>query len=443
MNPKRIARSLIPKNAKPVLERAYRYTRGAVLYFGMGMPFNKVKLVGITGTNGKTTTTSYVNSILKAAGYKTALTTTVNTEIDGVYERNKQHLTSGTTQETYNFIKKAKAAGVDYAVIEVTGHALDQYRHWGLHYHGTGITNLSYEHMEYFKDMDDYAAAKARLFRKKPHVLALNNDDEWFDYYNNIETAPSAIKLSYGKLHSADVRITEIKTKTDGSSFTLTLDGDKVAIETSLVGMFNVYNATTAAVVCHGLGVPAKAIQEGIKNLDWVDGRVNPIDEGQDFAVFTDYAHTPDGLEKVLMSLKEMTKGKLILVQSAMDGRDPDKWPLLGEAAARHADSIFVCDEEAFKLPREVMRNAIIKGIKEAGGKDKYTEIEDRQEAIEAAIASAKKSDTVLVVPFGHITEMTFYDKTIHWDERAVVANAIRKKLGKKQKKLSKEPISS
>jgi UDP-N-acetylmuramoyl-L-alanyl-D-glutamate--2,6-diaminopimelate ligase len=406
----------------------------------MGRPGHSTKLIGVTGTNGKTTTTSYINSILKAAGKRTALTTTVNYEIDGRYEKNKKEVTSGTTKEQFEFIKKADAAQVDYAIIEVTSQALQQHRHWGLSYEVVGMTNLSYEHMEYHKTMDAYAAAKAILFTKNPSVAALNVDDEWFEYFSD-KVESDVAQFNYGKDSQATAQITNIRANNKQSHFNLKLGEDTLKITTHLVGEYNIYNAACAAAMCYGLGISPEDIEKGIADLQWVDGRMNRIDEGQDFNVFVDYAHTPDGLEQVLKTLKDTTKGRLIVLQSAMDGRDPNKWPLLGEKTAQYADHIFVCDEEAFKLPREVMRQAIIDGITSAGGADKYTEIEDRQEAIEAAVAMAQKDDTVLLVPFGHYTEMTFYDKTYHWDERDVAVNAIHKVQGKPHKSVMRELV--
>ncbi len=429
-------RKAIPKPVAKLAAPPYRKLRGRYLYSKHDMSGVKIKLLGVTGTNGKTTTTSYLNSILKAAGHKTALTTTVNTEVLGKYVRNTHHLTSGTTEEMFEFIKLAEKKGADYAIMEVTSQALEQQRHWGLKYEGSAITNLSYEHMEYHLTMEAYAKAKAILFKMTTKIAAINHDDDWYKYFSKVGLPSGARRLSYGKHKNSNIHISNLDPNTKGTAFDLRLEDETVRCHTKLVGLLNVYNAVAAASVAHGIGINSKHIKQGIANLDWLDGRVNPIDEGQDFAVFTDYAHTPDGLEKVLLGLKEITKGKLILVQSTMDGRDPNKWPKLGEVSGRIADKIFVCDEEAFELPTEVMRNAIIKGIKKVKAQDKLTEIEDRKEAIEAAVASANKDDTVLVVPFGHITEMTFYDKTINWDERKVVANAIRKLQGKKPYKI-------
>lgn len=424
----KLKKALPEKTLKKILP-PFHYSQAVLANMRAGRPAKGMRVIGVTGTNGKTTTVTFIANILREAGYKVAVYSTTHYQIGDKYEANQTTTTMASVYHIQDFYRRARNAKVDVIVQEVTSQALEQHRVLGIDFEVAVMTNLSYEHQDYHGGMKAYANAKAMLFRNKPRYIVLNTDDEWFNYFNEFEA--SERKLSYGLVAESDADIVKVKHTIRGSSFVLEVDGKNLKLKSHLLGAYNVHNIAAAASAAYLFGVDISAIEKGVASLDRVDGRLEYIDEGQNFAVFTDYAHTPDGLQQVLQSLKEVTKGRLLLVQSAMDGRDPAKRVMLGEMAGLMCDEIFVTDEEAFELPTEVMRRDIIRGTENVRTKALVHEIPDRQEAINAAVAAAKKDDTVLIIPFGHQTSMTFYGETMHWDEREAAQKALKLRQGK------------
>lgn len=401
------------------LANHYRLVRAA------GFPAKGMKVIGVTGTNGKTTTCTYLYTILHQAGYKAALYSSTHFMIDGEYVHNDGEY--GTTSENIRpilrFYQKCKEKGVTHVVQETTSQALHQWRLMGIEYDAGLITNLTYEHIDYHLTMKHYAKAKALLFKKPGLRLALlNRDDEWYDFFANVRSG--AQKSSYGTSEAADYRISHVKKSIKGTDFRLDYVNGSLHIHLNQLGDYNVYNAAAAASMALRYGIDPTHITAALSSITTLDGRLQPIDRGQPFAVFADYAHTPDGIEQIGKTLREVTKGKTILVQSVFDGRDEHKWPMLGEAAAKHFDICIVTDEEASVRPTADMRNAIISGYK----KMKFTrwhEIPNRGDAIKKALSLAKAGDSVTIIPQGNLTSRTFYGKTFTWDDREVAAAAL------------------
>jgi UDP-N-acetylmuramoyl-L-alanyl-D-glutamate--2,6-diaminopimelate ligase len=423
-------KKLFPKQLLRVaLLPFWHLSRAVIANIRYGFPARGMTVIGITGTVGKSTSTALLASIFQAAGYKVGAFSTLEFIIGGEREVNKIGTTSSNVFTIQRFYKRLRAAKVDIVIQETTSHALDQHRVLGIPYQAALWTNLSYEHMDYHKNMEEYAAAKAKLVGRKLKYKVLNRDNEWFDYYNNFPATEK--KLSFGQSPKADAHIEDLQETIDGSSFTLNIEGHKIGLTTRLLGVGNAENVAGAAAMAYLYGVPDEAIQNGIKAVENMPGRMQRVEAGQDFAVFADVSHTPDGLQLIFDELKKLTKGRIILVQSTMDGRDPHKRVLLGEVAGKNADVIYVCDDEAFELPRHVMRGWIKEGIANAKSTAVVHEIEDRQEAITAAMAEAKPGDTVLVIPFGHHDTMTFYGTTKPWNEVQAIQNSIDYVLGK------------
>lgn len=423
-------KKVIPKQALKKILPVYHYARGVDANLRAGFPARGMRVIGVTGTNGKTTTVTMIENIMREAGLKTATYSTTHYLIGDDYEANQTTTTMESVYHLQRFYRRAKKAKVDVVVQEITSQALVQYRTLGIPIEVAVITNLTYEHQDYHGGMKAYANAKAMLFKGRPRFIVLNADDDWYSFFNKFEAAER--KISYGLVAPSDADIKNVNNTIRGSEFDLEIDDHKLHLKSHLIGSYNVHNIAAAASAAYLFGIQPDIIEKGVASLKRVDGRLEYIDEGQDFAVFTDYAHTPDGLTQVLTSLKSVTKGRLILVQSAMDGRDPAKRVMLGEVSGKICDEIYVTDEEAFELPTEVMRRDIIRGTQNVRTQAKVYEIPDRQEAINAAVASAKTGDTVLIVPFGHQTSMTFYGKTIHWDEREAARKALKLRLGNK-----------
>lgn len=408
---------------------AWHYSRAIAANIRYGFPARGMTVIGVTGTVGKSTTVTLLTSIFRAAGRNVGSFSSLEFWIGDTHEENKIGTTSSNVFTIQKFYKRLKDAKVDIVIQETTSHALTQHRVLGIPYQAALWTNLSYEHMDYHKDMEDYAAAKAKLVGRKLKYKVLNADNEWYDYYNKFKATEQ--KLSFGRSKQADSRIEDLKETIDGSSFTLNIKGHKVALTTKLLGIGNVENIAGAATMAHLYGLSDEAIQEGIAAIQNMPGRMQRVEEGQPFTVFSDVSHTPDGLQLIFDELKKLTPGRIILVQSTMDGRDPHKRVMLGEVAGKNADVIYVCDDEAFELPRHVMRGWIKEGISNAKSKATVHEIEDRQEAITAAMQEAKPGDTVLVIPFGHHKTMTFYGVTKPWDEIEAIRKSLHYVLGK------------
>lgn len=406
----KIVRKVLPRSAVKPLEKTYRKGRVGVLRSAYGNPAEGLRIIAVTGTNGKTTTCMFINEMLKTAGHKTALFTTALTEVNGFAEPNLRHTTMPVTAEIQKFFKQAKAAGVEFVTMEVTSMGLDQHKLDGTPVEVAVVTNLSQEHLDYHGTMEKYAAAKARLVSDfKPSFVVLNEDDKWYDFF-----AGRAIgKLfTFGKKAEGETKITIGK---DGN-FNL----GRTEMKLKLPGEFNIYNAAAAATVGMLLGLNSKQIKDGLESLEVVPGRMEPVKVGQSFKVFVDYAVTPDAIAQALKALRPLTKGKLMIIFGATGDRDKTKRQAMGEAAAKHADRIFLTDDETYTEDGDTIRAAVMKGIEKAGGNGKTVELADRREAIKAAFTEAKAGDTVILTGLGHENYRNMGGQKMPWDDRQV-----------------------
>lgn len=393
-------------------------------------PGRKMNVIAVTGTNGKTTTSAFIASILKEAGYKYGVSSTAFYEINGVKTINDTNMTVTNPFEVQKLLRKMRFKGVKWVVLETTSHALIQKRVWGIPIKAAVMTNLSQDHLDYHGTMEKYAEAKGKLFAKEPEVIVLNQDDEWFEFFNKFEA--SSQKITYGTTEDAEARIEEAKLTASGSSFKMTIDHSvNFKFNSKLIGKFNVYNAAAAIATTYALHIPTEAIVNGVENLELVDGRMESIDEGQKFNVLVDYAHTPDALENVLQTSASLTKNRIILVFGATGDRDKAKRPIMGEIAANNANRLFITDEETYSEDPAKIRADVLKGVKKAKALARTKEIADRKEAIEAALRIAKPEDTVLITGMGHQSFMKTNDGKIEWDDRAVTRELLKKILKK------------
>lgn len=416
----KVARKVLPKRSVKKLEESYRKGRVRIVRNRYGSPAKNLKVIAVTGTNGKTTTLCYLNEILKEAGYKTAMFTTAVIEINGRSKINDLNATVPTTDQIMRFFRDAKNAKVDYTLLEVTSHALDQHKLDGVPIHAAVMTNLTQDHLDYHKTMEAYAEAKGKLFAGEPEFIVLNQDDKWFEFYD--QYAAGAQKMTYGISESAEAKIDNTRLYRLGSEATVVFDHQtKLDLATALPGTFNIYNMTAAATTAYLLGVATNDIIEGVANLEAVPGRFERVATGQQFDVVVDYAHTPDALEKFLGATKAITKNRVILVFGATGDRDKGKRPIMGEIAARLADRIILTDEESYDEDPEAIRAAVMKGIEDAGGSAKTTEIADRHEAIKKALSVAKKGDIVAITGMGHEKFRIINGKRLPWNDADVV----------------------
>ena len=370
----------------------YHYAQSLVAGIKYNFPGKKLRVIGVTGTNGKTTTSFMIWQMLNHAGYKTGLMTTVAWGVKKL-QPELNHMTTVDAFTLNGRIADIKNQGAEFLVLEVTSHALAQFRTLGIPIEVAVFTNLTHDHLDYHKTIANYRAAKGKLFKKAKFSI-LNADDPATVYYKKIAKSFTTYGVKKG-----DHRATNIKLNVSGVSYSL----DNLQISTQIPGEFNVYNSMAAALVGKKLGLTNAQITDGIKSLASVEGRMNIVDEGQPFTVIVDYAHAPDALEKVFDSVKGH-KGKIISVHGGAGRRDPSTRPIRGEILAKNSDIVVITEDDSRDEDPEKIAAGFIKGAEKQGkilNKDLFKEL-DRAKAIELAIKKAKKGDLVLILGKGH-----------------------------------------
>ena len=422
---KKLLKKLIPAFLFKRLLPAF-HTFQAMFYSAIfGFPAKKLKVIAVTGTNGKTTTVSYIVSILEAAGYKVGAATTSYSKIGNKIIHNKENRTVADPIKVFWLLRRMRWSRVDWVVLEVTSHSLEQNRLLGVPIEAAVITNLTQDHLDYHKTIENYAAAKAKLFEKDVKFNALNADDEWHDYYAKI---PTQHKMSYGTDAKSNARITSVKLTPKFSTFTIKLDHTvKLDFKTDLIGKFNIYNATAAITITYMLYIDKSAIVKGIKNMQTVPGRMEPIKADIPYSLIIDFAHTPDGLENVLETLKNLTKNRLIVVFGGTGNRNEER-PIMGEIAAKYADRIILTDDEPYDKDPAELRAHVMEGIKAGKGVGKTTEVAGRKNGIKKALDIAKKDDTVVLTGMGDYDFMKVGDDYIPWSDKGAVLEILEEK---------------
>lgn len=394
-----------------------------------GYPAQRLCTIGVTGTDGKTTTSNLISTILDHAGYRSGLMTTANFKMNGREWENATRQSTLEALEVQHFLRDMLDAGVTHAVIESTSHGLALHRVLGCAFDVGVVTNITHEHLDFHKTIDAYRRAKARLFEMldpqrdkglgcRP-VAVLNRDDVSYEILKPYCRVPI---LDYGVDTIAAVRAVDVQLATSSTRFRVILPDTEYMIETQLVGRFNVSNCLAAIAATYSQGVPIAAIAQALSQVKGVTGRMERIDEGQPFAVIVDYAHTPDSLAKVLATLRPMTTGKLLVVFGSAGERDIQKRPVMGQIAAQMADFFVITDEDPREEDREKILREIAQGALAAGkqqGKD-FLCIADRTQAIATAFAHAKAGDTVVLAGKGHEQSIIMGREKLPWDDRRV-----------------------
>lgn len=370
----------------------YHYAQGVTAAIKNQFPARKLHVIGVTGTNGKTTTCFMIWQMLNHSGYKAGLLTTVAYGIDKL----KPELGHMTTVDAFTLnqrIRDIAKQGAKYLVLEVTSHALAEFRTLGIPIEIAVFTNLTHDHLDYHKTITNYRNTKGKLFKKAKFSI-LNADDQATSYYKTIAKNYITYGIKHGENRAKDIKLTVSGVKYSCSD---------INIETKIPGEFNVYNSLAAALVGKQLGLTNQQIEDGIKSLDSVEGRMNIIDEGQPFTVIIDYAHAPDALEKVFNSVRDH-KGKVISVHGGAGQRDPSTRPIRGAILAQHSDIVIITEDDSRDEDPEKIAAAFIKGAEKHGkvlGKDLFKEL-DRKQAIKLALEKAKPGDLVLILGKGH-----------------------------------------
>lgn len=385
-------------------------TSANILY---GYPAKKLHVIGVTGTDGKTTTTSLIYHILKLAGRKAAMISTVAAYIGDIEYDTGFHVTTPSSFLLQKYIKKALVQGSEYLVLEVTSHALDQYRVYGIPFEIGVITNVTHEHLDYHKTYESYVKTKARLLYMAK-VAVMNKDDESFGIISKFKDQRSKLKVKTQKFITYG-----FKSNTD-------VNPTRFPFKTRLLGKFNTYNCLAAIAVCRQLDVRDAQIREGIETFVPPRGRQEIVYD-KDFIVMIDFAHTPAAFEKLLPEVGAIAPGRLIHVFGAAGERDSSKRPQMGLAASKFDDIIILTSEDPRSEQVEKINNEIESGIR-AKKNLVVHKISDRREAIEFAVASAKKGDIVLLTGKSHEKSMNNGRGEEAWDEFQVAFQALSEK---------------
>jgi UDP-N-acetylmuramoyl-L-alanyl-D-glutamate--2,6-diaminopimelate ligase len=385
-------------------------------------PSRQLALAGVTGTNGKTTTTHLIYSILKAAGRRAGLIGTIETRIDN--EAVPGVRTTPESIDLQRLFRRLVDAGATTCAVEVTSIGIHQGRIEGTEFDVGIFTNLSQDHLDYHQSMQDYYEVKRSFFAPDRVENALiNRDDSWgARLVAEVERAAFTFGLGEG----SDLQAVGVRLEAKGAWFRAVGLGLDAELRLRLPGDFNVLNALAAAGTAHLLGVPESLIAEGIEDLEAVPGRFEPVDEGQDFTVVVDYAHTPDGLRNVLAASRAVVTGRVIAVFGCGGDRDRAKRPMMGEVAAKLADVVFATsDNPRSEDPRAIIE-AIEEGLRTAPPSGGYRLIPDRRDAIFEAVASARPGDIVVIAGKGHETYQEIAGRLIPFDDRIVAREALR-----------------
>lgn len=395
-----------------------------------GHPSHRIRVVGITGTNGKTTTSFLSEAVLRCGGYRTALFGTVTYRIDDV-----EFQGSRTTPESLTlnqFLDHMSTRGVDICVMEVSSHAIELRRVDFLSFETVVFTNLSQDHLDFHGTLDRYFSVKRSLFVDKDGQFftaknaVINIDDEHGRQLVRDTHLPT---LTFSLERAADIRARQAVVKEGGASFVLNIGGEEIEIKTPLSGAFNIYNILAAAGVGYGAGVSLDRIKQGIESVTEVPGRFQRIDLGQKFTVVVDYAHTPHGLENAIRAARKISQGRLITVFGCGGDRDRGKRPIMGSVSGELSDfTIITSDNPRSEDPLKII-GEIEKGIKVTPGQDSYLVVEDREEAIRRAIGMARAGDFVLIAGKGHERVQEFAGYEIELDDREVAKRVLAESL--------------
>lgn len=405
MNPRSLIKKVVPRSFFRQIEPTGHLAEAILLNVAHGFPAHGLQVIGVTGTNGKTSTSFLIHRMLHEAGLKVGLMTTVAYGAGLHIKPQISHMTTASVPLLHKRITELKQQGIEYLVLETTSHALAQHRVFGVPYSIAVMTNLTHEHLDYHGTFERYRAAKIKLFklanrnRKGLRAGVANADDPNGRLFTNEVKHPTLYGIENGDLRARDITLSPA-----GVSYTATIGDDVYRIRCNLPGKFNVYNSLAAVGVGRALGLTKEQIEKGIAALEGVEGRMTRIDEGQDFDVIVDYAHTPDSFEQLFKDLKPVVKGKLIVLFGSAGRRDEEKRTTQGELAGQYADEVIVTEEDDRDMDGQEIMQQIAAGAKKHGkkeGKDLFL-IHDRPDAIQFAVDRARKGDTILLLGKGH-----------------------------------------
>lgn len=404
---------LIPYRFWPRL--VYHRLKGTYYASKSKYPASKMIVIGVTGTDGKTTTSQMIFHCLKYAGKKAGMLTTTTFAWDDHVETNETHKTSLSPKALNHYLNKFQAAGVEYLVLESSSHALDQGRLAGIPIHTAVITNLSHEHLDYHQTMEKYREAKAVLFQKSKFGI-VNGDDPFLEPVTKISNQ----SLTFGVENNNDIYYSDLTTSTHGLEATIHFHGQPHHIAIPMFGEYNILNAIACISACSTVGITIEQCIAALSTFHGVPGRMEKIELGTDYTVLIDYTITPQAYRIALSAVKKIDSGRLIAVFGACGDRDQEKRPIIGKIASELCDVVIITDDEPYFEDSKQIRDMIVMGVA-AENKAKVITIEDRRAAIKYALKIARSHDIIMVMGMGNETSRVVGNKTIPWSEREVI----------------------
>jgi UDP-N-acetylmuramoyl-L-alanyl-D-glutamate--2,6-diaminopimelate ligase len=392
-----------------------------------GHPGRRLRVIGVTGTDGKTTTIHLISALLEAGGYRTGLLSTVHCRVGDRLLPNEYRFTTPEAPQVQALLADMTSAGVDYAILESSSHGLALHRLDGCEYDVAVVTNVTADHLDFHGSREEYLAAKGRLFamldeaadKGLDKVAVLNVDEPAAAYFAGLTRARI---VTYGVQKAADIQAADIAPTEWGSRFRLRTEGSEMEVAVGLPGLFNVSNSLAAAAVALSQGMSLAAVRDALASFPGVPGRLERIDEGQPFTVVVDFAHAPEALRRVLAFLRERCQGRLIVVFGCIGERERPRRSGMGLAAGELADFAVLTNDNPFQEDPQAILAEIAQGLEKAGRHEghHFVRIADRREAIAHALAMAVEEDVVLLAGKGHEQSITVGDMIIPWDERRV-----------------------
>lgn len=423
---------MVPENMTVIKVKNVKEAMQTIVPYFYNYPAKKMRMIGITGTNGKTTTSYLIQSILRNAGFKVGVIGTIQITIEDKVL--PIHNTTPDVIDLQQILAEMVQSNIDYVVMEVSSHALAQNRVVGCEFDTAVFTNVTQDHLDYHKTFENYIAAKSKLF------ASLVQDDMVKENKNaiiNIDDAASKVMIdstkakimTYSIKADSDIKAVNIDVLANGAEFTIESPKGNMPLKLKITGIFNVYNVMGAVGVALTENIEPAVIQSTLEQFNSVPGRFELVNEGQNFSVIVDYAHTPDGLENILNTARQIAKKRIITVFGCGGDRDRTKRPIMGRIAAKLSDVVIATSDNPRTEDPEFILSQVEAGVCEGLDSSKFHEkITDRKTAIVRAISLAEPEDIVIIAGKGHEDYQILKDKTIHFDDKEVAREAIRGK---------------
>ena len=437
-----VIKKIIPTKIFRVIEPFGHLVEAVIANIWYGFPSRGMHVIGVTGTNGKTTTTFLIHKMLHNAIYKVGMLSTIGYGAGDDINPQLEHITTAQSGKLQKRLRDFKRAGIKWVVIESSSHSLAQHRVWGVPFEIAVMTNVTNDHLDYHGTFDKYLTAKLRLFKlasKNGRKLGIVNADDP-NAQNFIDNIPQSI--TYG-IKAGEIRATNLDLAVDRSTFQVNYGEEQYNICINIPGDFNVSNALAAITVGIELGLTKGQIERGIAALANVEGRMTFVDEGQKFNVIIDFASTPDAFERLLASVRPIVKGNLIVVFGSAGRRDESKRSVQGQIASRYCDVIILTEEDNRDVDGNIILEQIAEGVKKSAKftADNLFLVPNREKAIESALGYANNSDDmVLLLGKGHEKTIERADGVYPWDETEITRKLLRS-IKIKQSKIVIEPI--